>query len=545
MRDRYLNGFDSIWIDSLNGDKYRTGKVTPDGVPDPSAFTTNRNREGIQVGTAVATMLCKRKHRSPAEVLYRDFWGATKLKELEAFGKKWSAKKYEKVIPIPELALPFRPMTTELRYTSWPLIPNLFPTYFTGVKTSRDEVVVAIDKESLVERMMAYFDPKLSHEQMQRISPRALEDATRFAAIETREFLQKRGFKTKNVVPFTYRPFDTRWLYWEPETKLLDEKRSDYVPHVFAENYWIAAVQQNRKEYDPPPSIRHLASLHMIERGTNVFPMLLRDTSNGHSLFGEDTGRICHELGDHCVNLSDTAITYLSTRGGVKSTPHLFFHTVAVLHSPTYASENADALRQDWPRVPLPIDAKLLRISAVLGRQVTSLLDPESKVAGINEGKTSKGLGIIATLAVSDGSRLNLEAGDLEVKAGWSHQQQNKIMPGPGKAIERPYTPEEKAALGDGIALLGATTFDIYLNDKAYWKNIPANVWSYTLGGYQVIKKWLSYREFALLGRALTVAEVEHVRDVARRIAALRLLGPELDANYEAVKADLFAWPGS
>ena len=25
-----------------------------------------------------------------------------------------------------------------------------------------------------------------------------------------------------------YRPFDTRWLYWEPETKLLDEKRSEY-----------------------------------------------------------------------------------------------------------------------------------------------------------------------------------------------------------------------------------------------------------------------------------------------------------------------------
>ena len=71
---------------------------------------------------------------------------------------------------------------------------------------------------------------------------------------------------------------------------------------------------------------------------------------------------------------------------------------------------------------------------------------------------------------------------------------------------------------------------------------MPARVWSYTLGGYQVLKKWLSYRELALLGRGLKLEEVEHVRDVARRIAALRLLGPALDANYVAVKAGVYAW---
>ena len=29
---------------------------------------------------------------------------------------------------------------------------------------------------------------------------------------------------------------------------------------------------------------------------------------------------------------------------------------------------------------------------------------------------------------------------------------------------------------------------------------MPANVWEYYIGGYQVIKKWLSYREQELLG---------------------------------------------
>ena len=32
-------------------------------------------------------------------------------------------------------------------------------------------------------------------------------------------------------------------------------------------------------------------------------------------------------------------------------------------------------------------------------------------------------------------------------------------------------------------------------NDTAYWRNGPPKVWTYKLSGYQVLKKWLSYRE--------------------------------------------------
>ena len=70
-------------------------------------------------------------------------------------------------------------------------------------------------------------------------------------------------------------------------------------------------------------------------------------------------------------------------------------------------------------------------------------------------------------------------------------------------------------------------------------------MWEYTLGGYQVLKKWLSYREKALLGRGLTIDEVGYVQQVARRIAALLLLGPELDENYRRVKAKAYPWKRS
>jgi hypothetical protein len=76
-----------------------------------------------------------------------------------------------------------------------------------------------------------------------------------------------------------------------------------------------------------------------------------------------------------------------------------------------------------------------------------------------------------------------------------------------------------------------------FLNEAACWQNVPEKVWDYTIGGYQVIKKWLSYREFELLGRPLTPDEAREVTHMARRIAALVLLQPELDKNYQSVKA--------
>ena len=227
-----------------------------------------------------------------------------------------------------------------------------------------------------------------------------------------------------------------------------------------------------------------------------------------------------------------------------------------MLHAPTYRTENAGALRQDWPRVPLPGTAELLRASAILGRHVAALLDTERPVPGVTSGKLRPELQAIGVIARVGGGALNPAAGDLAVTAGWGHAGKGGVtMPGKGRVDRRAYTPDELAAIGSGasalgcteeqvIACLGATSSDIYLNDTAYWRNVPASVWDYTLGGYQVIKKWLSYREHTLLGRALSTDEAREVTHMARRIAAIVLLYPALDANYVAVKQTAIPWPG-
>ena len=111
---------------------------------------------------------------------------------------------------------------------------------------------------------------------------------------------------------------------------------------------------------------------------------------------------------------------------------------------------------------------------------------------------------------------------DFLVTAGWGHSGSgDAVMPGQGRTVERAYTPSERAALDDAAPGLGRTTFDIYLNRTAFWRNVPAAVWTYKLGGYQVLKKWLSYRERGVLERALTPQEVQYFTEIARRIAAV------------------------
>ncbi|MCL4867156.1 MAG: hypothetical protein KJZ47_14775, partial [Gemmatimonadales bacterium] len=222
-------------------------------------------------------------------------------------------------------------------------------------------------------------------------------------------------------------------------------------------------------------------------------------------------------------NLSLASRSYL---GAIEATPaSLFDHTVAAMHSLHYSQENASGLRQDWPRIPLPASKEALERSAALGAELRQLLDPEVAVTSAPVSGYPEQFKHLGTLTSVDGRALDPAAGDLAVTAGWGIRGKGGItMPGRGRATDH----------GEAV--------DVWLNDRAYWANVPRAVWEYTLGGYQVIKKWLSYRERPLLGRDLQIEEARYVSEMVRRIAAILALGPALDASYEAVKANVWEW---
>ena len=125
------------------------------------------------------------------------------------------------------------------------------------------------------------------------------------------------------------------------------------------------------------------------------------------------------------------------------------------------------------------------------GPRLAALLDVDAPVPGVTEGALRPEIAAIAVPTTVDGH--NMADDDFALTVGWGHFGSGEaVMPGQGRADERPLTADERAALGEASGVLGETTFDVHLNGRAYWRNVPAAVWDYKLGGYQVLKKWLS-----------------------------------------------------
>ena len=528
MREHYLDVFDSLRIDCLNGDKYKTGKVAPDGTPDPSIFSTEGNPVGIQVGTAIATLVRKAAHKAADNVEFRHLWGQAKPTDLIATAAAEPIALYEGIKPVPELGLPFVRTAISNEWFDWPTLAELFPVSFSGIKTSRNGFLIDTDLDRLRRRIEDYFDAGMSHEEIARRYPSAMKDIGNSRARTVRDALLRRGGPYESgFVRYAYRAFDTRWLYWEADSGLLDRPRADFGLHAFEGNLWIEARgRETKEEYSRGTFVRHLAD-NFGNGLSSFFPAWLRDEDLG----GNGTGT-------HRANLSEAAQCYLKRLGlGVEV---LFHHVLTTLHDPAYREANAGALRMEWPRVPLPgwpigengEAAAALTTSAARGREIAALLDSETPVPGITQAPLRTEITVIAAPATMDGR--NMSGDDFALTTNWGHHgREDAVMPGQGRAVERPYAPEERVVMNITAPALGATTFDIWLNGNAYWRNVPSAVWNYRLGGYRVLKKWLSYRQLDILGRPLRIEEVQHFAETARRIAAILSMSPPKKPHHE------------
>ena len=238
------------------------------------------------------------------------------------------------------------------------------------------QTLVDVDLDRLKRRVADYFDTGLSHEEITRRYPGVMKSTAGFDARAVRDALLKRGEPIESgFVRYAYRPFDTRWLYWEGETKLLDEKRTEYKPHVFERNPTFVLQRAARPYLSPPLLIHEIGDLNQMNSGVYCVPAWLHVDGLGIS---------DHDGTRRRMNLSSTAQRYLERLGA--DAEDLFYHLLAVLHDPKYHKANGDALRMEWPRIPLPgwpdgiFDgaAEELAVSAARGRELAMLLDSDA-----------------------------------------------------------------------------------------------------------------------------------------------------------------------
>ncbi len=334
MRERYLEAFDIIRIDNLHGDRI-ISEYAPDGRTSETVFSISGKSPGIRIGTSI-TLLSKTSASSTEgkHVLYRGFDQARADERRQALLDSLDAPTmdsgYAKLEPDIRLGLPFKPIAVSEDWFDWPALPGLFPTSYPGVKTSRDSFLVDVDLDQLQARVADYFDAELSHEEIARRYPGVMRSTAGFNAPSIRNALLGRGGPIESgFIRYAYRPFDTRWLYCETESGLLDRPRSEYGPHVFEGNVWLEAREREaREDFSRGTLTRNLAD-NFGNGLSSFFPAWTRDIGLGAD---ETTVK-------RLPNLTPAAQRYLDRLAwGVED---LFYHALDVLHDPAYRETNA------------------------------------------------------------------------------------------------------------------------------------------------------------------------------------------------------------
>jgi predicted helicase len=219
--------------------------------------------------------------------------------------------------------------------------------------------LVEIARAKLEQRIHIYFKDTLSDEEVRQVAPSLMTSSARYDAPATRQYLIRRGVASGYFVSYGYQPFDRRHLYWHPETTLLDRKREDLFPLFRAGNFFLTSRQKGERQNEGTPfyMTRHLPDWHLTRPGSICFPLTLNglpsqmQTSSDEAAPTEDSP---------LANLSAFAHDYLHTLGisnpnaDIKTAGLIWMHSLAIGYSPTYLTENADGIRQDWPRIPLP-----------------------------------------------------------------------------------------------------------------------------------------------------------------------------------------------
>ncbi len=571
LRKHLLNSFDRFYIENMHGNR-KISEYAPDGRTSETIFAIPGFSAGIQQGVAISLWVKHGAKQKEAEILLRDDLNDARAAErrlhlLNTLDETDFISHYESSKPTKDNRFSFLPSNVALHYLRWVKVTDLcaIPPFNGPIERRNNSLIVYKGEQARLTLLNDYLDASKTNEQIKVIAPGFMKSSGEFNAERTRNKLKGIvQYDASKISFYPFKPFDIRLAYLDPSIQPLFSRPSPELlrqRRIQDNSFFITRDTADKSpEGSPFYFSKSICDYDCISGHARHFPLRFlpvgNTDSNGATLFDVE------EFQDTTTNanLSNIARAYLTDLEitdpdqNVESASLIWMHALAIGYSPAYLEENADGIRENFPRIPLPNSRETLIASATLGRQIAALLDPEIPVPGVTSGKLRPELKTIAVVSRVGAGNLDPNA-DFSLTAGWGHAGQNSVtMPGRGKAVERDYLPNEilsspsqAESQTDKVPLfkgdLGGSTRDIYLNDIAYWKNIPDRVWSYTIGGYQVIKKWLSYRELELLKRPLKQEEVIEVTQMARRIAAILLLEPELDANYQAVKQSTYAWP--
>ncbi len=450
MRQSLMHTFNQMYLMDLHGNTKKKER-TPEGGKDENVFD-------IEQGVAIS-LLVKKKGLSPA-VYHADLWGNRQGKYRALLETEKDAVEWTELHPSSPFYL-FIPQDGALReeYEQGRGVAEIFPVNALGFQTHRDSFAIAYEKSDIQHRVKDMLDKSVTDQNLRE--KYNIRDNRDWHISEARTLLRAVNNPTQSVILCSYRPFDARWCFFGYE--FMDYPRKDFLEHCHLKSNIILGVgRAGNAVPERPWELVTIATdpldANIFRRGgVNAFPLYLYAPLEGEKikggLFEEDDP---FQGKERIENLSPKFRAFIDTKYKHHHSPEeILGYVYAVLHSPTYRQKYPDFLKIDFPRIPFVNQRKTFEALSALGWEL-----------------------IQAHLLKSIPQELNVAVTKGDFK------------------VEKPaYDPQHER---------------LHINKTQHFSPVPAEVWAFHIGGYQVLDKYLKSRK----GRTLSLDEIENVQNV-------------------------------
>jgi predicted helicase len=233
------------------------------------------------------------------------------------------------------------------------------------------------------------------------------------------------------------------------------------------------------------------------DRGTTFFPLYRYESLLGGKV--EQIHNFTQEFINEWLSMTQTQFIPTGSGDGERTTgpEDILFWLYGLFHSLEYRRRYRASLSQRFPIVLLTSNLELFRRLARLGKELVALHLVEFVLAD-----------------------------EASAPAEWPRYPRLCRFTGSDRAIEK--FPAADKAWQDGR---------VAINASSGFAGVPAEVWQFHIGGYQVCHKWLKDRK----GRTLTDADILHYCKIVTALnETIRLM-----RQIDEVIAEHGGWPGA
>ena len=434
MRQSLLNSFNTIYLLNLHGNNRRKEAV-PVGRKDENVFD-------ILQGVSILLCVKQRDNPAPAKVYYTDMWGLREekyntLSETDVQTTEWC----ELQPTSPYYLFVVQAVEQRTEYEAGWEVSDIFQTSSTGIVTSRDKLTLHHIEQALrdtVTDFVSLAEPEVRQKYN-------LKDSGDWSVKSAQADLRNHPDAEQHISRVRYRPFDIRWTYYTGQSSGFHTRpREDVMRHLRKENFALcicrvvkSPVWQNALIADNITDKSYISN--RTSESAHVFPLYLYPDPEEFGLATERS-----------LNLKPAFLTALSEALQLPQTApfnlpegvspeEILGYIYAVLYSPAYRERYYEFLKYGFPCIPLPQELDHFRTLTAFGQRLIDchlLKDVQTPPRHRFEGE---GEGIVSKIRYEDGH--------------------------------------------------------VWINTTQYFTDVPAEVWEYEIGAYQVCEKWLKDRK--------------------------------------------------